>query len=151
MAIARFSAIKISHLRSLSQFQKNPDGVWVFDNSLVSTTMMELSQEFSAHLERYLQWYGIDPNEPLPSVPAFPTNDGSQSYLPDALHEHQVECGKRLADAACTCADAAISRAERKFRHMMFTTIRRSTIFTHKARKSEYQLQRYYKRVQRAR
>lgn len=151
MAIARFSAIKISHVQSLSQFQKNPDGVWVFDNGLVPTTMMELSQEFSAHLGRYLQWYGIDPNEPLPSVPAFPTNDGSQSYVPDALHKHQVECGKRLADAACTCADAAIASAESKFRHMVFITIRRSTSFTHKARESEYKAQLYRRRVQRAR
>ncbi len=68
MAIARFSAIRISHAQSLSQFQKNLDGVWVFDNGLVPTTMMELSQEFSVHLERYLQWYALDPNEPLPSV-----------------------------------------------------------------------------------
>jgi hypothetical protein len=151
MAIARFSAIKISHVQSLSQFQKNPDGVWVFDNGVVPTTMMELSQEFSAHLGRYLQWYGIDPNEPLPSVPAFPTNDGSQSYVPDALHKHQVECGKRLADAACTCADAAIASAESKFRHMVFITIRRSTSFTHKARESEYKAQLYRRRVQRAR
>ncbi|WLG59669.1 hypothetical protein PSH77_14400 [Pseudomonas extremorientalis] len=151
MAIARFSAIKISHVQSLNQFQKDPDAFWVFDNGLVPTKTMELSQEFTAHLERYLHWYAIDPDEPLPSVPAFPTNDGSQSYLPDALHHHQVECGKRLADAACTCADAAIARAESKFRHMMFTTIRRSTSFTHKARMSEYQLQRYYRRVQRAR
>jgi hypothetical protein len=151
MAIARFSAIKISHVQSLSQFQKNPDGVWVFDNGLVPTTMMELSQDFSAHLERYLQWYAIDPNEPLPSVPAFPTNDGSQSYVPDALHQHQVGCGKRLADAACTCADAAIARAESKFRHMLFTTIRRSTSFTYKARESEYEAQCYRRRVQRAR
>ncbi|KPX07184.1 hypothetical protein ALP16_01739 [Pseudomonas savastanoi] len=135
MAIARFSAIKISHVQSLSQFQKKPDGVWVFDNGLVPTKMMELSQEFTAHLERYLQWYA----------------DGSQGYALDALHQHQEECCKRLADAACTCADAAISRAESKFRHMMFTTIRRSTSFTHKARQSEYQLQRYYGRVQRAR
>ncbi len=151
MAIARFSAIKISHVQSLSQFQKNPDGVWVFDNGLVPTTMMELSQEFSAHLERYLQWYALDPNEPLPSVPAFPTNDGSQSYVPDALHQHQVEYGKRLADAAFACADAAIARAESKFRHMLFTTIRRSTSFTHKARVSEYQAQYYRERVQKAR
>jgi hypothetical protein len=151
MVIARFSAIKISHVQSLSQFQKNPDGVWVFDNGLVPTTMMELSQEFSAHLERYLQWYALDPNEPLPSVPAFPTNDGSQSYVPDALHQHQVEYGKRLADAAFACADAAIARAESKFRHMLFTTIRRSTSFTHKARVSEYQAQYYRERVQKAR
>ncbi|AKT30795.1 hypothetical protein JMN21_03645 [Pseudomonas syringae pv. actinidiae] len=151
MAIARFSAIKISHVQSLSQFQKNPDGVWVFDNGLVPTKMMELSQEFTAHLKRYLQWYAIDPDEPLPSVPAFPTNDGSQGYTLDALHQHQEEYCKRLADAACTCGDAAIARAESKFRHMMFTTIRRSTSFTHKARQSEYQLQRYYRRVQRAR
>lgn len=151
MAIARFSAIKISHVQSLGQFQKNPDGVWVFDNGLVPTTMMELSQEFSAHLERYLQWYALDPNEPLPSVPAFPTNDGIQSYVPDALHQHQVECAKRLADAACTCADAAIASAESKFRHMSFTTIRRSTSFTHKARECEYKAQLYRRRVQRAR
>jgi len=151
MAIARFSAIKISHVQSLSQFQKTPDGVWVFDNGLVPTTMMELSQEFSAHLEGYLQWYAIDPNEPLPSVPAFPTNDCSQSYVPDALHQHQEECVKRLADAACVCADAAIARAESKFRHMSFTTIRRSTSYTFKANISEYQAQYYRERVQRAR
>ncbi|MEE5135596.1 hypothetical protein V2J83_08805 [Pseudomonas alliivorans] len=151
MAIARFSAIKISHVQSLSQFQKNSDGVWVFDNGLVPTKMMELSQEFTAHLKRYLHWYAIDPDEPLPSVPAFPTNDGSQGYALDALHQHQEECCKKLADATITCADAAIARAESKFRHMMFTTIRRSTSFTHKARQSEYQLQRYYRRVQRAR
>lgn len=42
MAIARFSAIRISHVQSLSQFQKKLDGVWVFDNGLVPTTMMEL-------------------------------------------------------------------------------------------------------------
>ncbi|MEE4103583.1 hypothetical protein V2I78_05745 [Pseudomonas viridiflava] len=151
MAIARFSAIKISHVQSLSQFQKNPDGVWVFDNGLVPSTVIALCQEFSAHLERYLQWYAIDPNELLPSVPAFPTNDRSQNYVPDALHKHQVECGKRLADAACTCTDAAIVRAESKFRHMLFTTIRRSTSFTHKARFSEHQAQRYRMRAQRAR
>ena len=148
MAIARFSVIRISPVPSLNQFQKNLDGVWVFDNGLVPTTMMELSKEFSVHLERYLQWYALDPNEPLPSVPAFPTNDGSQSYVPDALHQHQVECGKRLADAACNCADAAFARAESKFRHMLFTTIRRSTSFTYKARYCEYQAQRYRRRVQ---
>ncbi|MEE4675458.1 hypothetical protein V2K57_12410 [Pseudomonas alliivorans] len=151
MAIARFSAIKISHVQSLSQFQKNPDGVWVFDKGLSPTKMMELSQEFSGHLERYLQWYAIDSNEPLPSVPAFPTNDGSQNYAPDALHQHQEQCMKRLADAACVCADALIARAESKFRHMSFTTIRRSTSFTHKARVPEYKAQHYRRRVQGAR
>lgn len=129
MAVARFSSIKISHVQSLSQFQKNPDGGWVFDNGLVPTTVMELSQELSAHLERYLQCHAIDPDEPLPSAPAFPTNDGSQSYVPDALHQHQTEYAKRLADAACVCADAAIARAESKFRQMSFRTIRRSSNF----------------------
>ncbi|WP_296252830.1 hypothetical protein [Pseudomonas sp. UBA4194] len=81
MVIARFSAIKISHVQSLSQFQKNPDGVWVFDNGLVPTSMTELTQGVSAHSERYLKWYAIDPNEPLPSVPTFPTNDGSQRHV----------------------------------------------------------------------
>lgn len=151
MAIARFSGIKISHVQSLSQFQKNPDGGWVFDNGLVPTTMMELSQEFSAHLERYLQWYAIDSDEPLPSAPAFPTNDGSQSYVPDALHQHQVECGKRLADAACVCADAAIASAESKFRYMLFGTIRRSSSFAWKTYGPMYLAQRRRKKALRVR
>ena len=129
MAIARFSSIKISHVQSLSQFQKNPDSGWVFDNGLVPTTVMELSQEFSAHLERYLGWYAIDLDEPLPPAPAFPTNDGRLSYDPDALHQHITEFGRRLADAACACADTAIAMAESKFRRITFMTIRRSSSF----------------------
>lgn len=151
MAIARFTRIRISHVQSLSQFQKNSDGGWVFDNGLLPTTMMELSQEFSAHLERYLEWYAIDPDEPLPPAPAFPTNDGSLSYVPDALHQHIVEFGKRLADAACACTDAAIAKVESKFRQMTFTTIRRSSSFTWKTYGPMHLSQRRRKNAQRVR
>ncbi|RMR43195.1 hypothetical protein ALP91_02590 [Pseudomonas savastanoi pv. glycinea] len=151
MAIARFSNIKISHVQSLSQFQRGSDGGWVFDNGKLPPSVIKLSPQFSAYLERYLEWYAIDHHEPLAIAPAFPTNDGRLSYVPDALHYHLDEFCKRLADAARTCADQAISRAEGKFRTMTFTTIRRSTSFTCKAKRPEYQAQCYRRRVQRAR
>lgn len=69
----RNKRIKISHAQSLSQFQRDADGGWVFENSLLPTTVTELSPELSAYLERYLEWLSIDHHEPLPTAPLFPT------------------------------------------------------------------------------
>lgn len=142
MAIARFSRIKISHVHSLSQFQRNSDSGWTFENGLPSGAVMELTPEFSAHLERYLGWYSIDLFEPVPVLPAFPSNDGSISYAPDTLESHLKQFRKRLASAASVCADLAIARAETNFAGMTFTTIRRSTIFTWKTYGAEFVAQR---------
>lgn len=151
MAIARFTRIKISHVQFLSQFQTDSDGGWVFDNGLQPTALLELSPEFSAHLERYLGWYAVDPNEPLPQAPVFPTNDGSFSYSPDVLHKHIGEFAKRLADAAFACADPAIASAASKFRSMTYTTIQRSTRYTWKTYYLEVQTRRRHTYMKRFR
>lgn len=147
MAIARFTVLRIEHVRNLSQFYRAPNGGWSFDNRQRSAVPIELSSEFSYHMERYLSWYQIGLNEELPSVPLFPTNDGTFGYSVDVLHKHMEGFRDLLAVAASGCEDPEIARSEAKFRCMTFASIRRSSSYSSKSR---FRNSRRQKRLERA-
>ncbi|MCJ7852999.1 hypothetical protein [Pseudomonas monteilii] len=127
MAIARYTTVTIGHAHSLSQFRRTSDGGWVFDSGRHSRPPLSLSVEFYAYLERYLNWYQIDVSDALPSVPMFPTKEGTFSYSPDGLYKYMENFSEQISVMAGSDPDPAIVKAAAKFKRLTFASIRRSS------------------------
>lgn len=127
MAIARFTVIHVDQARDLNQFFKGLDGKWMFHNGQIAASTIELSVEFSFHLERYLIHYGIDFNGEIPASPLFPTNDGLFGYSLDAIRRHMVDVAVILAEVASKDGDPQIGLLQNSLKRITFASIRRSS------------------------
>jgi len=135
LAFARYTSFALSRIvgsdgnpGSLSQFQRNQDGSWVYTVTGLwdEGDWCILPPAFVRLLENHLKLLHVDPGTALPSIPLFPQITSDYAYSNDSLKRHLLTYRAELSRAAECHVEEAIRGGASKFHQLTTTMVRRS-------------------------